>query len=236
MFSSNLQTIWSNILDSVFPVFCISCRSEGSILCNTCMHTLELPGVFCCPVCHRDTADGSVCSQCKIISVLARHRAIMPFSEGSLVHTMIHTYKYQYIESLEKVFEHVIAQFVSRHPLTGFSFLVPVPLHKRRYAERGFNQSERIARILSHYTDIPVANALVRHRYTEKQATLDRAGRLGNVKDACRLDPHYEEEVKDASVLIVDDVYTTGSTISECARVLGLHGAAHVEGFTFARG
>lgn len=114
-----------------------------------------------------------------------------------------------------------------------FDMVVPVPLHPARQRERGFNQAEMLARILSRDLKLPMRRALVRTRYTTTQTALDRASRIENLRDAFRLRP--EICVQDSRVLLLDDILTTGSTLSECAQVLRKGGAASIFAITAAR-
>jgi len=115
-----------------------------------------------------------------------------------------------------------------------FDFIVPVPLHPTRKRERGFNQAELLARALNRATGIRLHRALQRTRYTTTQTQFDRAERMENLKGAFRL--RRGSNVQDLRVLLVDDVLTTGSTLSECASVLKAAGAVSVHAATAARG
>jgi ComF family protein len=114
--------------------------------------------------------------------------------------------------------------------------LVPVPLHRSRRHSRGFNQAELIARSAARHLSIQVEIApgvLVRQRETVSQVGLSREERIANVRDAFRVrDPG---RVKGRTVIVVDDVMTTGTTLSECARVLKRAGAEQVWAATVAR-
>jgi ComF family protein len=114
-----------------------------------------------------------------------------------------------------------------------FDVIVPVPLHPARLRERGFNQAELLGRILSWHIAAPVGSRLERTRYTTTQTAFDRAERLENLRGAFRL--RRNGRVRDSRVLLVDDVLTTGSTLSECARVLRDAGASSVYAVTAAR-
>ena len=111
--------------------------------------------------------------------------------------------------------------------------LVPVPLHWQRYMQRGYNQSEVLAKMLAKYLNIPVKSPLKRIRHTTRQATLSREERLKNLKDAFAV-PH-PEKVSGKTVLLIDDVLTTGSTLHACAEALRLAGASDIKVFTAAR-
>jgi competence protein ComFC len=117
--------------------------------------------------------------------------------------------------------------------------LVPVPLHPRRLREREFNQALELSRALAHHTGLAVADVLRRTRYTTGQASLDRAGRLANLRKAfaLRRPVPWRPQVKDRAVLLIDDVFTTGATTHECARVLKhIAGARRIVVLTVARG
>jgi ComF family protein len=110
--------------------------------------------------------------------------------------------------------------------------LLPVPLHPSRMAERGFNQALEIARIVSNSMAIPIiANAVKRHRPTPPQVSLDAKTRRGNVRGAFRL----QKPIQVRRVAIVDDVITTGSTVTEVARVLKKAGVKEIDVWALAR-
>jgi competence protein ComFC len=224
------------ILDCIFPVFCVRCDLEGSLLCDDCFTTLDVSGVFCCPVCHAPQVGGSPCASCQSLTPLASHVAMIPLTENSLIHTLIHLYKYEYLENLEDVFERLIVQFLRRYPLSSIEYIVPVPLHRKRFVERGFNQSERIAGLISRVSGVPSIDALTRVVPTVQQATLDKAHRIANVQGAFAVKKEYHERVRGKGILLVDDVYTTGSTLSACAHALERASVARVSGWSIARG
>ncbi|MEZ5404790.1 MAG: ComF family protein [Verrucomicrobiia bacterium] len=115
-----------------------------------------------------------------------------------------------------------------------YQALVPVPLFGRRKRWRGFNQAEILAQGLARKSNLCIWNCLQRIRETETQTHLDRRERQKNVHNAFRLAKGYE--VRDNDYLMIDDVFTTGSTVNECARVLKEHGARKVDVLTIARG
>ncbi|BDQ33545.1 ComF family protein [Pseudodesulfovibrio portus] len=111
--------------------------------------------------------------------------------------------------------------------------IVPVPLHSRRLMWRGFNQATEMSRLLSRKLGRPMLqNGLVRTRNTVPQTRLGHRERQANIKDAFTADPG---QVRGKTVLLVDDVYTTGATLRECARTLNRAGAAAVEVLVLAR-
>ena len=116
--------------------------------------------------------------------------------------------------------------------------LVPVPLHRRRFQHRFFNQAEEIARELSFISGLPVVNALARIRATEHQTSLTRAQRLENLRGAFQITRTGARVIsqKPAGAVLVDDVLTTGSTVDECAKTLRRAGFKRIFIVTVMRG
>jgi ComF family protein len=116
--------------------------------------------------------------------------------------------------------------------LSGTVPLVPVPVHRERRRERGYNQAELIARALGSAVDVPVLDLLERVRPTTKQHRLDRAARLANLRDAFIV-----RAVRSvpSSLIVVDDIVTTTATLEACASVLRSAGVRDVYGFALAR-
>jgi competence protein ComFC len=218
--------------DIFFPAQCLGCGSEGEFVCKECFKTLDCSGVFCCPICHIETRGGGYCVACKQ-SYIDRHVAIAFYKESELVGKILHAFKYQYIEDIKNILEKIIKDFLDKYNVE-VDIIIPVPLHKRRYVERGFNQSDIIAGIVGNMLDIPVENILKRDRHTKQQAKLKRNQRLENLKDAFILKK--DVYVRGKKILLIDDVFTTGSTIQECAKVFKKAGVKEVVGFSVARG
>ena len=223
-----LNTLW----EYVFPLFCVLCGREGSALCGRCLLTFDTSGVFDCPVCHEKGV--VLCDDCAPSSYIDRHLAILPYRHDGKSGTLIREFKYGFVESLTIPFGSLVHNFFNTHPslCSSIDIIVPVPLHRRRCAERGFNQAERLAHLVGSALDRPVVPLLARTRHTTHQARLKREARLSNVKDAFSL----AGDARDKTILLVDDVFTTGSTIQECAKVLADGGALRVSGFSMARG
>lgn len=115
-----------------------------------------------------------------------------------------------------------------------YDLLVPVPLHPRRMQERGYNQSALLAQAMSRYRGIPWENYLQRVRNTPHQTGLSRNQRLQNLDGA--FDLSRKADVADKRILLVDDVFTTGTTLRACAGVLHRYGAREIMGVTLAAG
>lgn len=161
--------------------------------------------------------------------------AVAGYRARGVVRRLIHEFKYHDRFYLR----HIIGEWLAatlddpRMNPGNFDVIVPVPLHPAKKRQRGFNQAAVLARILSDQTDLPMAKALERVRYTETQTAFDRVERMRNLRRAFRL--RAGMDVQGLRVLLVDDVLTTGSTLSECARVLKKAGASCVYAATAAR-
>lgn len=239
----------SRILDLLYPGVCHRC-GEGipgnRSLCAPC--DLELPSLsdpFCrkCGEEYPGVIDGDFqCPNCKDLGFSFEFaRPALPNHPAVLA--MIHELKYQRRIHLGVELGRVAARAFADDPRLAVALeekwpLVPVPLHRRRMLWRQFNQAEEIARSLGHRTGLPVCRALSRVRSTESQTRLTRAQRLKNLKGAFSLSRAGAKFTggKPPGAVLVDDVFTTGSTTHECARVLRRAGVQKVVVVTVMRG
>ena len=152
------------------------------------------------------------------------------FYEDSL-RKLIHLFKYGRVETLSKPLGRLLAQALPREQ--SFDVIVPMPLHWRKRWQRGFNQAELLAHEVGRRTHVPVANALRRVRNTASQAGLTSAKRRENVSGSFRAKKR--AALEGLSVLLIDDVMTTGATAASCARALKRGGARQVTLLTLAR-
>lgn len=150
-----------------------------------------------------------------------------------MLRELIHLLKYGKVKTLADPLGDLLSAALPREER--FDALTPVPLHWRRQWQRGFNQSEVLARALSRRTGIPTIAALRRVRPTPAQAGLSNAGRRRNVAAAFASRPSAGAALAGKKILLIDDVMTTGSTAAECARALKRAGAARVALLTVAR-
>jgi ComF family protein len=184
------------------------------------------------------SGDAARCARCRRAPrAVDRGRAIGEY-DGAL-RQIIHAFKYDGRRSLGSRLGRLMRESAPEL-LDGIDWVVPVPLHPRRQRARGFNQAAELARAL----ELPVRTALVRVRHTAPQVELPAARRHANVRDAFRLarqrswlvrSGHQLPRWSNATVLLVDDVSTTGATLEACARVLKEAGAREVRALTGAR-
>jgi ComF family protein len=147
----------------------------------------------------------------------------------------IHLLKYGKKTSLSRPLSVLVREtFFQFWDMGTIDLLVSVPLHVKRLRERGFNQAHLLIRIWAKQEGIPFDGlTLSRSRWTEPQTRLSRTERQKNIKGAFSLGP--SDGIEGRKILLVDDVYTTGATVNECARVLMKAGAEFVDVLTLAR-
>lgn len=219
------------LLGVLFPSRCVGCGLRGADLCPDCLSSIRALDPASCPRCARPSRFGSLCSVCqRYQGPLAGIRAACVY-EG-VARRVIHSFKYRHRRSLAAPLARLAEQELRSRPLR-LDLLVPVPLHPRRFAERGYNQSALLAEKLGEALGAPVADLLERRRETAAQAGLRASARRANVREAFHC--------KDGSVLrgqrvgIVDDVCTTGATLEDCARALREAGCSSAWGIVVAR-
>lgn len=185
--------------------------SRPDFLCSACLDALENTPSALSPSVLPDPID-SFCA---------------PFRFGGVARKLVHRFKYGGLTFLAPF----LARPMARCMPENVDLIVPVPLHPRREKARGFNQSALLSQELSTLTGISCASALERVRFTRQQALLTRRQRRKNLHGSMCVCM----DVRGRRIVIIDDVYTTGSTAAEAARVLKASGAAWVGVLTFAR-
>lgn len=176
------------------------------------------------------------CNELKLTFDFAR--AAYQGNEDTL--DLIHNFKYQSQIHLAKELGRLTTKALTDPRFSEYlenGILIPVPLHWRRYRKRKFNQSEEIAQVIAKLQGhLTMINALKRTRYTQTQTSFSRAKRLTNLKGAFKVRSKYIDTIKDHPVILVDDVFTTGSTANECSKTLLEAGATSVAILTLIRG
>ena len=227
------------LLDLFFPKFCISCQKEGDYLCEDCLSLLEiLEYSFCLCKKPQRLPDAGRCKRCKHQSL---NGLFFAFSyENLFAKKLISQFKYNpQVKELAKTLSFlIIAHFnLLEKPLESWKdfILVPVPLTNKKKRKRGFNQAEELGKELRKSLGIPlVKDCLLKIKETPPQIELQKEERLEAQKGVFLV--KNKGEIKERKLLLVDDVYTTGATMKECAKVLKIAGAKEVWGVAIARG
>jgi ComF family protein len=219
-------------LDLVFPPVCQNCRQTGERLCSHCQSQLEY---LTEPVCRRcgypQSAPMTECDQCRRVPFSGSGLRSLAFHSGPMRHA-IHSLKYRHNPPLAQTLAGLMARDWPPSLPTA-AMILPVPLAVDRLRERGFNQAELLARHLAAARRQPFsASALRRARTTRSQVGLNAQERRTNVTGAFAAEP---AKIGGATVILIDDVCTTGATLSACATALLKGGAKEVWAYTLAR-
>lgn len=225
-------SILDRLLRLLFPSRCIGCGLRGAELCDRCRLGLPWLPPELCPICSTPSRLARICHACRTSPpILDGTRAACRF-DGP-VRQAVHDLKYRGVRGRAALLAELVAEALDRRPIA-IDLLIPVPLAAGRRRERGFNQSELIAIGLGAQLGVPVsASTLVRQRETPRQVGRSAEDRHENVEGAfaCR-EP---EAVSGRRVALVDDVMTTGATLTACAETLKRAGATRVYGLVVAR-
>jgi ComF family protein len=216
------------LLDLVLPPRCGSCRALGGWLCTPCRSRIRRLEEPLCPRCGAE-GESRRCPCRGRLRHLGRLRAAAAY-EGPLERA-IHRFKYEGWRSLARPLAGLLEDRLAVDGVPA-GLLIPVPLHAGRRRERGYNQSELVARELARALRLPLSTALERVRETPPQVGLDRLRRRQNVDGAFRW---AGGPLRGEPVLLVDDVATTGATLEACASALKASGAGSVTGIVLAR-
>ena len=218
-------------LDLLFPPACVSCGAGGEFLCARCAGRLVPAAWPRCRRCWRPLQDAGVCSPCRAVPPpYDSLRAVFVYDHAARV--LVHALKYRGMTALAGPMASLMARAIRGSDIEP-GVIVPVPLATMRRRTRGYNQAGVLAAALGKELGVPVAGrALRRTRETAPQArTRDADQRLRNVAGAFEAAP----EISGRRVLLLDDVTTTGATLSACAQALGKADSASVWALAFAR-
>jgi len=262
-----LKQIKEILLNLFFPCFCVGCGKEcspaGGFLCQKCQQTIVPVVSQVCPECGKLSENGKYHQKCSKDKAIKGVICAAYFEEGP-VREMIHNLKYNSVtelaeplgklmaEVLRDNFKLQILNFKSNSNDKNFNIknslkienlkllITWVPLHWRRQAQRGYNQSELLARGIGERIGLEVKNILVKKKSTKRQAELSGEKRRKNLKSVFQLkngvDLSNLGNLRNLVFIIVDDVCATGSTLNECGRVLKRAGAKEVWGLVVCRG
>ena len=223
------QIYLAALADMFYPERCVGCgRRSGDVLCRGCFEALPRVGSPACGRCGLPTAFATfVCEACKNVD-FGFESARAPLRYESVGKEVVHALKYR---GYKKLVGRLATPLMLQSLGDGrFDAVVPVPLHRSRLRKRGFNQAELLARGVAAEINAPLSDTLKVVRSTRDQVELSAAQRRVNVAGAYRTSaPHR------GKVLLIDDVFTTGATMSACASTLVRAGAQEVHALSLCR-
>jgi len=235
---------WAKLVElAFFPTRCKTCgrlldSAAERILCRACLDEIVPGRLAACPRCGRffdGAGEAHLCASCSTNSpAFSVHRSCATY-RGRLKDALL-LFKYKKFRPVGRDLAIFMNETKKKDEALwdGVEMIVPVPLHARRARERGFNQSAVMARELGKLRGLPVETRVLRKiRNAPPQTSLERMGRLTNVRGAYRT--VHPERFRGRTLMLIDDVYTTGSTLRECAAVLAAAGAKEVRAMTVAQ-
>lgn len=228
-----LNLIKELLLDLFFPLVCLNCRKEGSYLCQDCLALIDVLEIQYCPFCQapKITPTGKTCKKCQRDKTLNGLFAATSL-KNPLARKMINQFKYEpFVKSLAQPLASLIIahfQILGKSPTflkkTKNQFLlIPLPLEKSKLKQIGFNGAEEIAEELSQVLKIPsINNLLFKTKETDK-----------NIKETFLI--KNSGKIENKKILLVNDLFTTGAPMEECAKLLKKAGAKEIWGVVAAR-
>ncbi|MEK7086935.1 MAG: double zinc ribbon domain-containing protein, partial [Patescibacteria group bacterium] len=227
-------------LNIIFPPRCVACQktlppqNSNNLICESCFAGIEINNCFYCPKCGRRLYETK--SSChreeKFVLAAASHH------ENQAVRALIHALKYKRLktaaEPLALILKLYLRKIGNNFSLDSENFsLIPMPLHSKKEKKRGFNQTHLILQTLDNKRKIE-KNVLFRIKNTESQTRLEnREKRMGNVKDSFEI--RRKEKIAGKNIILFDDVFTSGATMREAARVLKEAGAKKIIGLVITK-
>lgn len=223
------------VLDLVFPKTCLGCGREGAYLCASCVAKVRLAKPVC-PNCERPSIDGITHVKC-----LKKHGLdglISIWEYEGIVRKAIMALKYEYALEVGRELCGNFAEYIknSSYFMPKSGVLVPVPIYWYRENTRGFNQSVEVGRAIASQMGWKfLPDLLIRSKSTTPQTKLSGEARRQNLKGVFLVNPNYTLNAVPSTLVLFDDVFTTGSTLKEACKVLKRGGAKKVWGLTMAR-
>lgn len=235
------------LLDIVFPIRCIGCgifppSQKKTYLCQGCIRQIPINNSGECIGCKQKSLLGKTCRICKKSNWLDQLLIASDY-KNDLVVKAIKTFKYRFIQEMAEPLSIILKKYITRlnkdnkfSILSDSPIIIPIPLHSLRLNWRGFNQADLIAKLFAQsiqtntHTDI-----ITRIKKSKPQADIkQKDDRLKNLKYKFRVTG--SSKIKNKTVILIDDICTTGATLNECARILKEAGAQKVVGLVVARG
>lgn len=221
------------ILDFLFPKFCLFCSVKGCYVCQSCLFSYaQFSYTQVCHVCGGECRSGFVHSDCESLTHLDGLLYVCKYNTFSK--KIIREAKYKFVKEILTDVGSIMHQYFERFTIRP-DIVTSVPLHTQKLRKRGFNQAEVIARLFSAQGNLSYQELMVRNKSTKTQVGMGKSQRNENLKGVFSVLEDKKAVLKGKTILIVDDIFTTGTTLSEIAKVLKGAGAKFIYGYTFAK-
>ncbi len=234
-----------NLLDFIFPKKCVGCGKLGNYICKNCFFKIEFVDKPICAVCSRQAIGGRTHPGC--LGKYTLDGLVVACRYRGVIRAAVKKLKYRWVSAISLVLVDLLASAMWRYDISDKAILVPIPLYNSRKNWRGFNQAELLASELSKRFSVKInINIISRVVNTKTQVGLSRDERKKNIKGAFEISQSVRHgrgslasssthrsgpeaaKCKGKRYILVDDVFTTGATMSEAANVLKRAGAEEV--------
>ncbi len=237
-----MTKLWNILLNLVYPLKCEICEQELSLtaacrICPACRgKIIKITDQYCLRCGKPLQIEPTVCLECRQNDRIYFDSVRAAGIYQGVLRESVRVLKYNDRSCLGRELGELMVEAYRKHfDWADFDYLIPVPLYRKQWRKRQYNQAQVLCLHLAEKTGIPeLAGGLVRSRETRPQYQLTRQERGVNLRGAFRVNPKYDLAGK--RVLVIDDISTTGTTINECARVLKQSGAEEVHGLVLAHG
>lgn len=241
----NIETAGQKVLDGVFPgnIYCLCCgsiidNSRKYSLCDKCIRRFTWVGARTCENCGKilpERYSHTICPDCRQIAH-SFDRGFTCAAYGLYERMIMMDYKYSDKSYIGRIIGEILYDRMKWESIE-YDFIVPIPVHKARLAKRGYNQAELMAKFFARLAKKPVrSNILRRDKETLPMRGLGAGERRENMRNAFSIISANTDILASANVLLIDDIYTTGSTLDSAASTLKEAGAKRVYTLTFAAG
>lgn len=225
--ASILGKLKTFFLDILFPLNCLNCQEEGFTLCPSCLQLIKI----------NDRLESEALGQ-KLITTNLDQVYLAGDYNDQLLSAVIKKYKYEFLRALNEQLGRFLISFWKKingaGDLDEKVLVIPLPLSSRRYRWRGFNQAELLAKAWSTYFNYPInSHDLIRIKNRPPQVGLSEAKRRQNIEGVFKWQGG---SLKEQTVILIDDIITTGATLNEAARTLKAAGAKSVKALVLAKG
>jgi ComF family protein len=236
--------MFSRIVNLLYPAQCHACGVKtiawDQNICDVCLKKIKKRLPPFCIKCGRQIPGEPeamyVCNDCKN-EQLYFDRAFSVFYYDGILKKLVHNFKYNKMTALAKEFVELVIAFMKEYDIgKRCEIVVSIPMHPFRLFKREINPSEILAKNIAKKLGLHYFNSILKKtKNTPPQSMLSRTERIENLEGSFSLRKYKEHDIKGKNILLVDDLFTTGSTVNECAKVLKEAGGAYIEVITLAR-
>ena len=209
------------MLNLIFPKICYVCEKEDEYLCTDCFKkVIKIDPINRCHYCNKESRIGFVHKECSVYSYLEGILNLTLYD--GLIKKLIYDIKYNYHFAVVETLGKVMADYFKFYNFNSSnSILTFVPTSAKKFRIRGFNQSELLTKQVAKFSQIEFITIIEKTKNTGAQAKLGKSGRAENLRDAFHLNQKFKISNPGVqNIIIIDDVFTTGATLNECAKII----------------